>query len=166
MAPGGSSYQDIGDSRSAYADYGIAPENAEPKSSPFRKSTAVNIIGGNHGTRSNTAVHELLECPVCMNLMYPPIHQVGSHVAYFGMSDLQLKWCEILESYFTPKIFRRGHWLVKLRLKLDKNPNSNVMDLETPWPDRNLSLKRFYFLLTLALRFLRCKLKEVGFLFM
>ncbi|XP_009770383.1 E3 ubiquitin-protein ligase SINAT2-like [Nicotiana sylvestris] len=75
MAPGGSSYQVIGDSHNVYADYGIAPENAEPKSSPFRKSTAVNIIGGNHGTRSNTAVHELLECPVCMNLMYPPIHQ-------------------------------------------------------------------------------------------
>ncbi|WMV56493.1 hypothetical protein MTR67_049878 [Solanum verrucosum] len=75
MASGGSSYQDIGDSHNAYADYGIAPKTSESKSSPFRKSTAVNIIGGNHGTRSNTAVHELLECPVCMNLMYPPIHQ-------------------------------------------------------------------------------------------
>ncbi|RWW60536.1 hypothetical protein BHE74_00032471 [Ensete ventricosum] len=24
-----------------------------------------------------TRVHELLECPVCTNSMYPPIHQVG-----------------------------------------------------------------------------------------
>uniref|UniRef100_M1CF35 Uncharacterized protein n=1 Tax=Solanum tuberosum TaxID=4113 RepID=M1CF35_SOLTU len=44
MAPGGSDYQAIGDSRSAYADYGIAPESAEFKNSPFRKVAAV--IGG------------------------------------------------------------------------------------------------------------------------
>ena len=25
---------------------------------------------------SPTSVHELLECPVCTNSMYPPIHQV------------------------------------------------------------------------------------------
>ncbi|CAL5363886.1 unnamed protein product [Camellia sinensis] len=24
-----------------------------------------------------TSVHELLECPVCTNSMYPPIHQIG-----------------------------------------------------------------------------------------
>lgn len=27
---------------------------------------------------STTSVHELLECPVCTNSMYPPIHQVCS----------------------------------------------------------------------------------------
>ena len=26
----------------------------------------------------STSVHELLECPVCTNSMYPPIHQVKS----------------------------------------------------------------------------------------
>ncbi|KAE8726817.1 hypothetical protein F3Y22_tig00006128pilonHSYRG00008 [Hibiscus syriacus] len=26
---------------------------------------------------STTSVHELLECPVCTNSMYPPIHQVS-----------------------------------------------------------------------------------------
>lgn len=26
----------------------------------------------------STSVHELLECPVCTNSMYPPIHQVSS----------------------------------------------------------------------------------------
>ena len=30
-----------------------------------------------------TSVHELLECPVCTNSMYPPIHQVGSHFLIF-----------------------------------------------------------------------------------
>jgi E3 ubiquitin-protein ligase SIAH2 len=25
-----------------------------------------------------TSVHELLECPVCTNSMFPPIHQVGA----------------------------------------------------------------------------------------
>lgn len=30
-------------------------------------------IGAIHST---TSVHELLECPVCTNSMYPPIHQV------------------------------------------------------------------------------------------
>ncbi|RRT78929.1 hypothetical protein BHE74_00013198 [Ensete ventricosum] len=28
------------------------------------------------GIASSTSVHELLECPVCANSMYPPIHQV------------------------------------------------------------------------------------------
>lgn len=27
---------------------------------------------------TTTSVHELLECPVCTNSMYPPIHQVCS----------------------------------------------------------------------------------------
>lgn len=43
-----------------------------------------------------TSVHELLECPVCTNSMYPPIHQVcslpqfGSWVLYFFSVDLLL----------------------------------------------------------------------------
>lgn len=76
MAPGGNNYQDIVDSRTSFADYGIAPESSEFKGSPFRKSVSV-AVGGKHGAGSNTAVHELLECPVCLNMMYPPIHQVG-----------------------------------------------------------------------------------------
>ena len=31
-----------------------------------------------------TSVHELLECPVCTNSMYPPIHQVGCHFLIFA----------------------------------------------------------------------------------
>ncbi|GMP24873.1 hypothetical protein CsSME_00001993 [Camellia sinensis var. sinensis] len=41
----------------------------------------------NNGIAPATSVHELLECPVCTNSMYPPIHQVRllSHVfsSYF-----------------------------------------------------------------------------------
>ncbi|PHU29360.1 E3 ubiquitin-protein ligase SINAT2 [Capsicum chinense] len=73
MDPGGSNYQDIGDSRSAYTDYGIALQSAEFTNTPFRESTAV--IDGKHGAGSNSAVHEMLKCAACMNLMYPPIYQ-------------------------------------------------------------------------------------------
>jgi hypothetical protein len=33
--------------------------------------------GGPGGGPPATSVHELLECPVCTNSMFPPIHQVG-----------------------------------------------------------------------------------------
>ncbi|KAK3042238.1 hypothetical protein RJ639_001833 [Escallonia herrerae] len=72
MAPGGGSYQDVIESNAAFADYGIAPANLGFESTPSRKSAATC---GKRGIASNTAVHELLECPVCLNLMYPPIHQ-------------------------------------------------------------------------------------------
>ena len=37
-----------------------------------------NNVGNNNinGLPPATSVHELLECPVCTNSMYPPIHQV------------------------------------------------------------------------------------------
>jgi len=35
----------------------------------------VNVIGST-AIAPATSVHELLECPVCTNSMYPPIHQV------------------------------------------------------------------------------------------
>ncbi|KAL3649310.1 E3 ubiquitin-protein ligase sinat2 [Castilleja foliolosa] len=47
---------------------GVAAEIVE-----FRRSSKLNV--SKHGSSSNTAVHELLECPVCINVMYPPIHQ-------------------------------------------------------------------------------------------
>lgn len=42
---------------------------------PFSKPSHNNA---NNGAVINpaTSVHELLECPVCTNSMYPPIHQV------------------------------------------------------------------------------------------
>lgn len=38
-----------------------------------------------NGTPTSTSVHELLECPVCTNSMYPPIHQVCSFVLFCFM---------------------------------------------------------------------------------
>lgn len=35
-----------------------------------------SIVGLVQGIGPATSVHELLECPVCTNSMYPPIHQV------------------------------------------------------------------------------------------
>lgn len=75
MTPGGSNYDGTADSRSL--DYGIVPEYAEFRASPRKKIPARNSV--KRGVASNTTVHELLECPICMNVMYPPIHQVKSH---------------------------------------------------------------------------------------
>uniref|UniRef100_A0A7N0UHA7 RING-type E3 ubiquitin transferase n=1 Tax=Kalanchoe fedtschenkoi TaxID=63787 RepID=A0A7N0UHA7_KALFE len=72
MAPGGGTYE-AAESRPAFADKDMASISVELRSSPFRKSAS--SAGGLYRARSNSEVHELLECPVCMNLMYPPIHQ-------------------------------------------------------------------------------------------
>lgn len=37
----------------------------------------INNILGPNAIAPITSVHELLECPVCTNSMYPPIHQVS-----------------------------------------------------------------------------------------
>ncbi|KAA8549613.1 hypothetical protein F0562_001369 [Nyssa sinensis] len=73
MTPGGRIYQDVIESLTAVADYDLAPTNIEFRSLPPRKSTTA--VGGKLGMPSSSAVHDLLECPVCLNLMYPPIHQ-------------------------------------------------------------------------------------------
>lgn len=36
----------------------------------------------------SSSVRELLECPVCLNAMYPPIHQVGHFMKVSGTLDL------------------------------------------------------------------------------
>ncbi|KAE8773829.1 E3 ubiquitin-protein ligase SINAT3 [Hordeum vulgare] len=38
----------------------------------------VGATAGAAGGPPATSVHELLECPVCINSMFPPIHQVGA----------------------------------------------------------------------------------------
>ena len=43
---------------------------------PSCKSSASS--GVKAGISSGSSVHELLECPVCTNSMFPPIHQVLS----------------------------------------------------------------------------------------
>lgn len=39
-------------------------------------TNSINSIVGPTAIAPATSVHELLECPVCTNSMYPPIHQV------------------------------------------------------------------------------------------
>lgn len=72
MIPGCSTYEGIIEGCSS--DNDVAIESIE-FASPHRKISPFN--GAKRGGTSNTAVHELLECPVCMNVMYPPIHQVN-----------------------------------------------------------------------------------------
>ncbi|GKF43236.1 seven-in-absentia protein, partial [Tanacetum coccineum] len=38
---------------------------------PSKSNIGINV----NGLPPATSVHELLECPVCTNSMYPPIHQ-------------------------------------------------------------------------------------------
>ena len=78
MVPGSRIYQDVTESR---GDYGVKSSNVEARSC-LRLCVSA---GGRHGMASNThsAVHELLECPVCLNIMHPPIHQVCALLLIF-----------------------------------------------------------------------------------
>ncbi|GAA0173051.1 ubiquitin-protein ligase [Lithospermum erythrorhizon] len=84
MVPGSSSIDDV-ESRVSVSDYGIAAENVEYSNMPFRKL----------GKTSNTAVHELLECPVCMNMMYPPILQCPNGHTVCSKCKSKVRFCPI-----------------------------------------------------------------------
>nr|KJB14999.1 hypothetical protein B456_002G155600 [Gossypium raimondii] len=71
MAPGGSACKEV-ESYPAVADYAIA--TTKPESNSMTTKSSFGFVG-KHGIQSNNGVYELLECPVCKNLMYPPIHQ-------------------------------------------------------------------------------------------
>lgn len=51
-----------------------ATSNLESRSSSSEKT--VLSLSGNLEMSSTKVVHEQLECPICMNLMNPPIYQV------------------------------------------------------------------------------------------
>ncbi|KAG5019206.1 E3 ubiquitin-protein ligase SINAT3 [Glycine soja] len=62
----------------------------------------INSVGPN-AIAPATSVHELLECPVCTNSMYPPIHQVGyvtelQDVVVFRMQNIVMpvSWLDAL----------------------------------------------------------------------
>lgn len=93
MAPGGGGmYRDVVESRTALADYGIAPTETDSRNPPSRKSPAV--VGGKPG------VHELLECPVCRSVMYPPIHQVHSYIVELITLKMLNLYCQESILYF------------------------------------------------------------------
>ncbi|PNY16199.1 E3 ubiquitin-protein ligase sinat3-like protein [Trifolium pratense] len=64
-----------------------------------------NHVVGSTAIAPATSVHELLECPVCTNSMYPPIHQlICSFGAYEDVVVLNLV-LEILFSFHCEKHF-------------------------------------------------------------
>lgn len=74
MAPGSSTCRDVVDTRIASFDYDTTASNTEWRSSSSGKAAASSR--GSLRTPFKDDVHELLECPVCMTMMYPPIYQV------------------------------------------------------------------------------------------
>ena len=77
MAPGGGACKEVVESHPPVADYDIATTKSESNTTTMK--SAVSFFG-KHGIHSKNGVYELLECPVCSNLMYAPIHQVSSPV--------------------------------------------------------------------------------------
>ncbi|CAH8269001.1 unnamed protein product [Arabidopsis lyrata] len=74
MAPGGSALKEVMESNSTGMDYEVKTAKVEVNNN--NKPTKPGSAGiGKYGIHSNNGVYELLECPVCTNLMYPPIHQ-------------------------------------------------------------------------------------------
>lgn len=71
----GSSFKEVLESHMIFSDY----EKAKFKSEVNCNNMFVNsriCSDGKNGNNSKNGVYDLLECPVCKNLMYPPIHQV------------------------------------------------------------------------------------------
>ncbi|CAA2987715.1 E3 ubiquitin- ligase SINAT2-like [Olea europaea subsp. europaea] len=52
-------------------------------------------MGMNHRVLSKTIVHELLECPICMNIMYPPIHQCSNGHTLCSKCKSKVRSCPI-----------------------------------------------------------------------
>lgn len=69
MAPGGGVCKEVAESYPKYAKYDAQTTNLEKNNAPNK--TAVS-----HRMPLTNGVHELLECPVCISFMYPPIFQV------------------------------------------------------------------------------------------
>uniref|UniRef100_A0A6N2M6U4 RING-type E3 ubiquitin transferase n=1 Tax=Salix viminalis TaxID=40686 RepID=A0A6N2M6U4_SALVM len=76
MAPGGFLSEEDIESRIAYSEHDsghMATSATELRGSRFRKAATPNT--GNLGKQSTSNMQDLLECPVCFTIMYPPIFQ-------------------------------------------------------------------------------------------
>ena len=82
MAPGGSALKEVLESTSTGMDYEVKMAKAEVNNNKPTKSGSAGV--GKYGMHSNNGVYELLECPVCTNVMYPPIHQVCPSFSKIG----------------------------------------------------------------------------------
>lgn len=80
MAPGGSACKDVIESHPKTLKYDVAVTKID--------KNVTRIASGKHGMQSTNGVHELLECPVCTTLMYPPIYQVCFHFSVFNSMDI------------------------------------------------------------------------------
>ena len=56
--------------------YSHSHHHPELSATKPRNGNNNSAVAGPTATAPATSVHELLECPVCTNSMYPPIHQV------------------------------------------------------------------------------------------
>lgn len=75
MDLGGSSFKEVLEAQLIFSDYETAKSKSEANcNGTFTKSRTCS--DGKNGNSSKNGVYDLLECPVCKNLMYPPIHQV------------------------------------------------------------------------------------------
>lgn len=76
---------------------GIEDEEIQLSHNQFSSAKPHNIL---FPGLAPTSVHELLECPVCTNSMYPPIHQVIFLFVCLGFVPFPI--CEIrLFSFFS-----------------------------------------------------------------
>lgn len=73
MAPDGGVCKQVVESHPKHVKYDVGMGKMD-KNNTLIKSA----IGEKHRIPSTNGVHELLECPVCKSLMYPPIYQVCS----------------------------------------------------------------------------------------
>ena len=81
MAPGSSTCKKV-DSHPSVSGHDIAISKSENNPTTSKASLG---LGGKLGVYSTNGVQELLECPVCTNLMYPPIYQVWSVYPVFSL---------------------------------------------------------------------------------
>lgn len=87
MAPGSSSCINIPEFRPTNKESSMA--NNDLENIQFGKKTVATVT--KLSKPSTSGMHELLECPVCTNSMYPLIHQVqSSHPIAKFMSELLL----------------------------------------------------------------------------
>lgn len=61
-------------------------------SKPRSNATNNSAISGPTAIAPATSVHELLECPVCTNSMYPPIHQVWLFADFVSLLLSRFLW--------------------------------------------------------------------------
>ncbi|KAL9674383.1 hypothetical protein QQ045_030655 [Rhodiola kirilowii] len=72
MAPGGSTLKEVIETHLISEDYGRPMAKSEVTTATTKVTSS---LISKHGLSSTNGVNELLECPVCTSLMYPPIHQ-------------------------------------------------------------------------------------------